>query len=258
MNRLEYTFKTKQNILNIYITAGYPRLNDTIEIANELAKSGVDILEIGMPFSDPLADGPTIQESSEIAIKNGITINTIFEQIKIIRENVKIPIVLMGYFNQLLKYGVENFLKEAQKVGVDGVIIPDLPLSIYQNEYKNLFNKYSITISFLITPQTSQERVLEIAKESNGFLYMVSSYSITGSKKSIENYQKEYFAKIAALNISTPKLIGFGISSKKDFDTACNYSNGAIIGSAFIKKLKDSKNIKKTVNEFVNSITTFN
>ncbi|TXB64304.1 tryptophan synthase subunit alpha [Vicingus serpentipes] len=253
-NRLENTFKEKQNILNVYITAGFPCLNDTVDIVKELVSSGVDMVEIGMPFSDPLADGPTIQYSSEIAIENGITLELIFKQVEEIRRSVQIPIILMGYYNQMLQYGVEQFVKKATQVGVDGLIIPDMPLNIYQQEYKKLFEKYDIKMSFLITPQTADERIIEIAKESSAFLYVVSSYAITGGKSEIQNYQTEYFKKIAALNITTPKLIGFGISNAETFEQACTYADGAIIGSAFIKALTDSENIKETIKQFITSI----
>lgn len=253
-NRLENTFKEKQNILNVYITAGFPCLNDTVDIVKELASNGVDMIEIGMPFSDPLADGPTIQYSSEVAIKNGITLELIFKQVEEIRKSIQIPIILMGYYNQMLQYGVEQFVKKATQVGVDGLIIPDMPLNIYQQEYKKLFEKYDIKMSFLITPQTADERIIEIAKESSAFLYVVSSYAITGGKSEIQNYQTEYFKKIAALNITTPKLIGFGISNAETFEQACTYADGAIIGSAFIKALTDSENIKETIKQFITSI----
>lgn len=252
--RLENTFNEKKNILNVYLTAGYPKLNDTVEIVQELANNGVDMVEIGMPFSDPLADGPTIQHSSEVAIKNGITLELIFNQVEEIRKTVQTPIILMGYYNQMLQYGVEAFLKKATEVGVDGLIIPDLPLDIYQNEYKTLFDQYDIKMSFLITPQTTDERVLEIAKESSAFLYVVSSYAITGGKSAIEDYQTDYFNKIASLNISTPKLIGFGISNAETFSKACEYAYGAIIGSAFIKAIGKNENLKESINQFISSI----
>lgn len=254
MNRLKQLFSTKENILNIYTTAGFPKLNDTIEVVQELANSGVDMVEIGMPFSDPLADGPTIQRSSEIAIDNGITIDLIFEQIKEIRKTVTIPIMLMGYLNQVLKYGVEDFLKKAAEVGVDGLILPDLPLEIYQNEYKKLFEKYALKMSFLITPQTSEERITLIAKESTAFLYVVSSFAITGSKSDIQQHQIDYFKKINKINLTTPKLIGFGISNSETFTTTCQYANGAIIGSAFIKALSESTNLKNTIQYFIKNL----
>lgn len=253
-NRLENTFKEKKDILNVYLTAGYPSLNDTVEVVQLLASNGVDMVEIGMPFSDPLADGPTIQHSSEIAIKNGITLALIFEQVAEIRKTVQIPIILMGYYNQILQYGVEQFVRKATEVGVDGLIIPDLPLDIYKQEYKALFEQHDLKMSFLITPQTTDERVFEIAKESTAFLYVVSSYAITGGKSAIEEYQTNYFKKIKDLDIKTPKLIGFGISNAETFSKACEYADGAIIGSAFIKAIRSGTDLKTSINQFITSI----
>jgi len=247
-------FKNKKNILNIYLTAGFPKLNDTVNIVNELAKNNVDIIEIGMPFSDPLADGPTIQKSSKIAIKNGITLDKIFQQIKEIRQTTNIPILLMGYYNQLLQYGTDDFFNKAKEVGVNGFIIPDLPLDIYIKEHKELVQQLGLDMIFLITPQTSKSRIIEIDNQTSGFIYVVSSYSITGSKNDISQQQINYFEKIKKMNLKNPKLIGFGIHNKQTFDTACRYTNGAIIGSAFIKELEKSKNIKETIAEFVKSI----
>jgi len=254
MKRLENTFKEQKNVLNIYLTAGYPSLNDTVTIVQELANNGVDMVEIGMPFSDPLADGPTIQNSSEIAIKNGITLALIFDQIEEIRKTVNIPIIMMGYYNQLLQYGVFDFFKKAKAVGVDGFIIPDLPLDIYQKEYKTVLSELALDMIFLITPQTTDERIQLIDTESSGFLYMVSSFAITGSKSDIQQNQIDYFKHINQLNLNNPKLIGFGISDKKTFDTACQHAEGAIIGSAFIKALEGSTHLKTTVNEFINGV----
>jgi len=252
MNRLENLFSSKENILNIYTTAGFPKLNDTVEIVQELAASGVDMVEIGMPFSDPLADGPTIQHSSQVAIENGITLDLIFDQIKEIRKTVDIPIMLMGYINQLIKYGVEDFLEKSATVGVDGFILPDLPLDIYQEEYKTLFEKHNLKMSFLITPQTTDDRIKLIAKESTAFLYVVSSFAITGSKSNLQQNQLDYFKKIKAMKLNTPKLIGFGISNSATLNTACNYANGAIIGSAFIKTLNNtSYKLKTTIHDFI-------
>lgn len=254
MNRIKNTFQQKENILNIYVTAGFPNLNNTIEVVQELAYNGVDMIEIGMPFSDPLADGPTIQNSSEIAIDNGITLDLIFNQIIEIRKTVSIPIILMGYYNQVLQYGPIAFFKKAKEVGVDGFILPDLPLNVYQNQYKEQLNALELSMIFLITPQTSKERIQELDFESTGFLYMVSSYAITGSKSNIQQNQLDYFKRINALKLNNPKLIGFGISNKETYTTACTYANGAIIGSAFIKAIKNSSNLKSSINKFISSI----
>lgn len=254
MSRIEKLFSKKENVLNIYVTAGFPNLSDTVQIVQELANSGVDIVEIGMPFSDPLADGPTIQSSSQIAIKNGITLGLIFTQIEEIRKTVSIPIVMMGYYNQVIQYGDVAFFEKAKAVGVDGFIIPDLPLEIYQENYKTLLQDLGLDMIFLITPQTTDERIRLICNESSGFLYVVSSFAITGSKSDIQQNQLDYFERINQLNLNNPKLIGFGISNKKTFDTTCKNAEGAIIGSAFIKALETSQNIKIAVNEFVKSI----
>jgi len=212
------------------------------------------MIEIGMPFSDPLADGPTIQNSSEKAIKNGITIELIFSQIAEIRKTVSIPIIMMGYYNQVLQYEPTSFFKKAKEVGVDGFIIPDLPLAIYQKNYKSIIDDLGLNMIFLITPQTTEERIRLLDSESSGFLYMVSSFAITGSKSDIQQNQLDYFKRIQSLNLTNPTLIGFGISNKKTFNTACENANGAIIGSAFIKALKDSNNLNETVSEFVKGI----
>ncbi|MDG1475911.1 MAG: tryptophan synthase subunit alpha [Vicingaceae bacterium] len=254
MSRIELTFKNKKNILNVYLTAGYPNFNDTVEIVKELAKNGVDMVEIGMPFSDPLADGPTIQNSSQTAIKNGINLELIFNQIEEIRNTVDIPILLMGYYNQVLQYGADLFFEKAKSVGVDGFIIPDLPLDIYQKEYLQKVESLGLDMIFLITPQTTNERIKLIDSKSSGFLYVVSSFAITGSKSDIQQSQIDYFKHINNIGLKNPKLIGFGISDKKTFDTACQHAEGAIIGSAFIKSLEGSKNIKQTVKEFITTV----
>jgi len=254
MNRIEKTFKNNKNILNVYLTAGFPNLNNTIEIVQELAKNGVDMVEIGMPFSDPLADGPTIQNSSQVAIKNGITLELIFNQVEEIRKTVNIPIVLMGYYNQVLQYGADAFFEKAKSVGVDGFIIPDLPLDIYEKEHQQKVAGLGLDIIFLITPQTTNDRIKLIDSKTSGFLYVVSSFAITGSKSDIQQSQIDYFKRINSLNLKNPKLIGFGISDKKTFDTACDHAEGAIIGSAFIKAIDESNNIKQSVKEFITTV----
>jgi tryptophan synthase alpha chain len=254
MKRIEQTFNTKKDILNIYVTAGFPRLNDTVEVVKELAKNGVDMVEIGMPFSDPLADGPTIQSSSQLAIKNGITLDLIFKQVEEIRKTVDIPIVLMGYYNQVLQYGAAAFFDKAKSVGVDGFIIPDLTIDTYEKEHQELIEILGLDMIFLITPQTTDDRIKWIDSKSSGFLYVVSSFAITGSKSDIQQSQIDYFNRINHLALKTPKLIGFGISDKKTFDTACQHAEGAIIGSAFIKALNGTENVKKTVHNFITEI----
>ena len=239
MNRINQIFKRKENLLSIYFTAGFPRIDDTVKIIKELDKSQVDIIEIGLPFSDPLADGPTIQKSSEKALSNGMTTNLLFDQLKDLRKISDIPVVIMGYFNPILQYGIEKFCSNCKDVGIDGLIIPDLPADIFKKNYKIIFEKYKLNMMFLITPQTSNERINLIDDLSKGFIYMVSSYSVTGAKDSFDKYQIEYFKRIKKLNLSNPLLIGFGISNKKTFQTACQNSNGAIIGSAYIKYIEN-------------------
>ena len=239
MNRINKVFNKKKNLLSIYFTAGFPDINDTLKIIKELDKSQVDMIEIGLPFSDPLADGPTIQKSSEKALSNGMTTNLLFDQLKDLRKISDIPVVIMGYFNPILQYGIEKFCSNCKDVGIDGLIIPDLPADIFKKNYKVIFEKYKLNMMFLITPQTSNERINLIDDLSKGFIYMVSSYSVTGAKDSFDKYQIEYFKRIKKLNLSNPLLIGFGISNKKTFQAACQNSNGAIIGSAYIKYIEN-------------------
>ena len=239
MNRINKVFNKKKNLLSIYFTAGFPDINDTLKIIKELDKSQVDMIEIGLPFSDPLADGPTIQKSSEKALSNGMTTNLLFDQLKDLRKISEIPVVIMGYFNPILQYGIEKFCSNCKDVGIDGLIIPDLPADIFKKNYKIIFEKYKLNMMFLITPQTSNERINLIDDLSKGFIYMVSSYSVTGAKDSFDKYQIEYFKRIKKLNLSNPLLIGFGISNKNTFQSACQNSNGAIIGSAYIKYIEN-------------------
>ena len=235
MNRIQTKLKEDKKILSIYFSAGFPNLNDTKSLIENLAKNNVDMIEIGLPFSDPLADGPTIQASSTQALKNGMTTEMLFEQIKDIRKTAEIPLIIMGYFNPILQFGIENFLKKCQETAIDGLIIPDLPLEIYLSEYKQLFESYEIAMIFLITPQTSEERIRLIDANSNAFIYMVSSSSVTGSRDSFDDNQLAYFERIATMNLKNPQIIGFGISNKTTFQQATKHQKGAIIGSSFIQ-----------------------
>ncbi len=251
-NRLTALFEKKdEKILSIYFTAGYPELNDTLKIISQLEKSGADLVEIGMPFSDPVADGPVIQQSSETALKNGMTIHLLFEQLKDIRRSVSIPLILMGYLNPVMQYGIDDFCKKCKEIGIDGTIIPDLPLEIYETEYKEIFEKNSLSNIFLMTPQTSDERIRKIDELSTGFIYMVSSSSTTGVKGAVNEEQVSYFERIRAMNLGSKRLIGFGISDKASFEKSANYANGAIIGSAFIKALEGKETIETKVREFM-------
>ena len=253
MNSIDRLFAEKRNsILSVYFTAGFPKLNDTVSVISDLQNSGVDMIEIGMPFSDPLADGPVIQESSRIALQNGMNMKLLFEQLSLLpAATKKLPLVLMGYLNPVMQFGIENFCREANKAGIAGVILPDLPIEVYLSEYKTFFDKYNLKNIFLITPQTSEERIKFIDENSDGFIYMVSAASTTGMKSGIDVDKEKYFARIKKMNLKNPLIIGFGISDKKSFDKACEYANGAIIGTAFINCLKENNS---SVKEFVQEI----
>ncbi|KIX22743.1 tryptophan synthase alpha chain [Flavobacterium sp. 316] len=240
MKRINAKLLEDKKLLSIYFTAGYPNLNDTVPIIKELEQSGVDMIEIGLPFSDPLADGPTIQESSTIAIENGMTTTILFNQLKDIRKTIQIPLIIMGYFNPMMQYGIEKFCQKCAEIGIDGLIIPDLPLDVYQNEYKFIFEKHDLKNIFLITPQTSNERITQIDTISNSFIYMVSTAAVTGSQSGFGIEQLDYFKRIANLNLKNPQIVGFGIKDNETFQQATKYQKGAIIGSAFIKFLKNN------------------
>ncbi|WPP52953.1 tryptophan synthase subunit alpha [Catalinimonas niigatensis] len=254
-NRIDQLFQEKQgNILSVYYTAGFPELEDTVRIAQYLQEAGADLIEIGMPFSDPLADGPTIQQSGTQALENGMTIKKLFEQIKDIRSTVNIPIILMGYLNPAMQYGLEKFCQQCQQVGIDALILPDLPMQEYLEEYKELFESYGLYNIFLISPQTSEARIRLIDENTHGFIYMVSSASITGAKSGISEEQVAYFKRVQAMQLKHPTLIGFGISNHETFSKACEYASGAIIGSAFIKVVEHSKDLKSDVKKYVKEV----
>lgn len=231
-------FNTDKKLVSIYFTAGFPQLHDTVGIIENLEKSGVDLIEIGLPFSDPLADGPTIQESSTKALRNGMTTELLFEQLSDIRQRVNIPLIIMGYFNPVMQYGVEAFCQKCEDIGIDALILPDLPLREYQLHYKEIFNRHGLDLIYLITPQTPEERIRAIDEMSNSFIYMVSSSSTTGAKTGFSEENQEYFKRIADMKLKNPTLVGFGISDKNSFDQATAHSQGAIIGSAFIKHIE--------------------
>lgn len=238
-NRINQKLQENKKLLSIYFTAGYPQLNDTVGIIQDLEEHGVDMIEIGLPFSDPLADGPTIQASSTVALENGMHTELLFDQLKDIRKTVAIPLIMMGYFNPVLQYGVDEFCKKCQEIGIDGIILPDLPLDVYQEEYEPIFKKYGLINVFLITPQTSDERIRAIDAASDGFIYMVSTASTTGAKDGFGEEQQAYFERIASMKLKNPQIVGFGISNKTTFEQATQYTKGAIIGSAFIKNLTE-------------------
>jgi tryptophan synthase alpha chain len=259
MNRIEQTLslhgpegKDPKKLLSIYFTAGYPELNDTAQIIRELQSSGVDMIEIGLPFSDPLADGPTIQASSTRALENGMHTEKLFDQLACIREDVSIPLLIMGYFNPMLQYGIEAFCQKCSQAGIDGLIIPDLPVDVFHEQYAPIFEKYGLYNVFLITPQTSDARIKYIDQISKGFIYMVSSASTTGAKNSFDTDQLDYFKRISELKLQTPRIVGFGISNNETFNQATSYANGAIIGSAFVKFLKE--NSVKEIPDFIQAV----
>lgn len=255
MNRIDRLLQNKKNdILSIYFTAGHPELNSTVPIIIALAEAGADMIEIGIPFSDPVADGPVIQKSDHIALTNGMSLKLLFEQLKDIRNHVDLPLILMGDINPVIQYGIERFAQECSKTGIDGVILPDLPLDIYLEEYKKPFMENNLHNIFLVSPQTSNERLKQLDAETGGFLYMVAASATTGMREGFADYQIEYFNRVKVLNLKSPRLIGFGISDHKSFEGACQYANGAIIGSAFVRALGNDGYKKENINNFIRSI----
>lgn len=257
MNRIDRLFNNKEGkVLSIYITAGFPDLNDTIPLIESLARHGADMIEIGIPFSDPLADGPVIQQSSQVALENGMSLELLFNQLQEIRQKVEIPLVLMGYLNPVLNMGMDSFLQKCQKTGIDGIIIPDLPPEEYALHYQDRFQSLGIVHPLLITPQTAEERIDRLSALSSGFLYLVADSATTGSKSSLDQHQLDYFKRIKKRNLPLPSLIGFGISNQHTFERACEYAQGAIIGSAFIRAIGQDKShsLDAKVEQFVKGI----
>jgi tryptophan synthase alpha chain len=254
MKRINKLFsEKKKNILNIYCTAGYPQLNSTVEVMRALQQNGADIIELGIPYSDPLADGPVIQQSNAVALENGMTINRLFDQLKNFREEIIIPVVFMGYLNPVLQYGFEKFCADASAIGIDGLILPDLPEYEFETEYSVIVKRHNLDFIFLVTPQTSIERVKKLDGLSSGFLYAVSSSTTTGGET--RGNLKEYLEKLQNLILQNPVLVGFGIKDKKTFGAACQYADGAIIGSAYISSLKYTTDVAGTTKEFLNAVT---
>ncbi|MEI8097280.1 MAG: tryptophan synthase subunit alpha [Sediminibacterium sp.] len=254
MSRLQALFANKkERVLNVYFTAGYPQLDSTTTIIQALQNNGADIIELGMPYSDPLADGPVIQESGNIALQNGMTIAVLFEQLKKIKGQINIPIILMGYMNPVMQYGFEKFCADASAVGVDGLILPDLPEYEFEMEYGAIIKKYGLDFVFLVTPETSTERIQQLDNLSTGFLYAVSSSATTGKDKDFNSVEK-YLKQLQSMQLKNPVLVGFGIKDRNTFESACKYANGAIIGTAFIKALEGSINIDATVKQFISAV----
>lgn len=249
MNRITNLFETKQNdILSVYFTAGYPKLDDTVTVLKELEKKGIDMVEVGIPFSDPMADGPVIQEAATQALHNGMTLHLLFDQLENIRPEVKIPVILMGYLNPIMQFGFEDFCRRCVETGVDGMIIPDLPFADYMSDYKEIADRYNLKMIMLITPETSEERIRLIDEHTSGFIYMVSSAATTGAQQSFDDQKQAYFRRINGMNLRNPRLVGFGISNKATFEAASSNSSGAIIGSKFIQLLKSEATIEKAID----------
>lgn len=254
MSRLTALFaRKKNNVLNVYCTAGYPEINSTLEVLKALQNNGADLIELGMPYSDPLADGPVIQASGSKALQNGMTISKLFEQLQDFRKEISVPVVLMGYLNPLLQYGFENFCAKAAEVGVDGLIIPDIPMFEFEKEYSAIIKNHGLDFIFLVTPETSEERIKKLDSLSTGFLYAVSSSSITGSEKDFSAVEM-YLQRLQNMNLKNPVLVGFGIKDKVTFEAVAKHSNGAIIGSAYIKALENSNNVEAATKEFLAGI----
>lgn len=240
-------------LLNVYCTAGYPQLDSTLKVMKALQDNGADLIELGMPYSDPLADGPVIQHSSSIALANGMTIKTLFEQLKDSRKEINVPVILMGYMNPVLQYGFEKFCADAASVGIDGLILPDLPEYEFETEYGAIIKKYGLDFIFLVTPETSEERIKKLDALSTGFLYAVSSSSTTGSDKNMTDVNA-YLQRLKSYGLKNPVLVGFGIKDKTTFDTACANANGAIIGTAYIKALENSADVAQTTKDFLDNV----
>ena len=253
-NRIDQTLALKQNVLNVFFTAGYPQVDSTVPILKSLQDAGADMIEIGMPFSDPLADGPTIQQSSKKALANGMSTQLLFKQLEGFRENIHLPVILMGNINPVLQYGMEAFCKEASRLGIDGLLLPDLPPELYEVNYKSLFENYGLHAVFLVTPNTNSERLHYLDSLSGGFLYVVSSSATTGKQNGFGEETLTYFRKLKAMKLRNPLLAGFGISKAEDLEQVCAELDGGIVGSAYIRALSKSGNLQRTSMDFVNEI----
>ena len=255
MNRIDQLFQhKKEHILSVYFTAGYPALNDTVTVIKALEKEGVELIEIGVPFSDPMADGPVIQASGAKALQNGMSVKTLFTQLAAIRSSVSIPLVLMGYLNPVMQFGFDRYCEEAVRCGIDGLIIPDLPFAEYMESYKPIADRYGLHMIMLITPETSEERIRLIDRHTSGFIYVVSSASVTGAKSAFSDVNIDYFRRVNAMQLKNPRLIGFGISNRETFDAACREASGAIIGSKFISLLESEDSIEVAAKKLIEAI----
>lgn len=255
MNRITNLFETKKDgILSVYFTAGYPELNDTVTILKELEAKGINMVEVGIPFSDPMADGPVIQEAATQALRNGMSLHRLFDQLKDIRKEVQIPVILMGYLNPIMQFGFKAFCKKCAEVGVDGMIIPDLPFADYMADYKAIADRYDLKMVMLITPETSEERVRLIDEHTSSFIYMVSSAATTGAQQSFDEQKQAYFHRIDSMGLRNPRLVGFGISNKATFEAATANSSGAIIGSKFIQLLKSEATAAGAIDKLLEGL----
>lgn len=255
MNRIDKLFAEKgHDIFSVYFTAGYPHFDDTVTVMTDLVAAGVDMIEVGIPFSDPMADGPVIQHSSTVSLKNGMTLKKLFGQLAGIRDKVDIPLIMMGYLNPIMQYGIEAFCESCVKVGIDGMIIPDLPFADYLRDFKPLLDKYGLYCIMLITPETSEERIRLIDEHTAGFIYMVSTASTTGAKDSFDSDTLGYFERINAMNLRNPRMIGFGISNKATLDAAARHAAGVIIGSAFVRLLGSEPIVRQAVQALVQKV----
>ena len=256
MNRINKLFndRAKKDLLSVYFCAGYPTLNSTVEIITELERQGIDMIEVGIPFSDPMADGPVIQNAATQALRNGMTLRLLFQQLQDIRHHIHLPLVLMGYLNPIMQYGFENFCRSCVECGIDGVIIPDLPYRDYMQHYRIISERYNIKVIMLITPETSEERIRLVDEHTDGFIYMVSSAATTGTQKDFNKEKLDYFQRIQSMNLQNPRMIGFGISNKQTFQSACKYAAGAIIGSKFVTLLGEEGNPEKAVNKLLEAL----
>ena len=259
MNRITSLFQNRSELdttglLNVYFTAGFPDLNDTMKVLTSLQEGGADLVEIGMPYSDPVADGETIQKSNDQALENGMSVKILFDQLKEMRKTITVPVLLMGYVNPVLQFGMENFCRKCAETGVDGLILPDMPMDVFLNEYKSIFDSYGILNIFLVTPQTSEKRIRQIDSISEGFIYTVSSASVTGSVVGVSDNMESYFDRLNAMNLKNPRLIGFGIKDHATFKKASAYAEGAIIGSAFIRVLQESTDLENDIKNFVREV----
>jgi tryptophan synthase alpha chain len=263
MNRIVSLFKNfkaqgeRTGLLNVYFTAGFPALNDTMRVLRALQDGGADLVEIGMPYSDPVADGETIQKSNDQALENGMSVKILFEQLRDMRETISVPVLLMGYINPVLQFGIENFCHKCAETGVDGLILPDMPMDVYLNEYKSIFDTYGLLNIFLVTPQTSEARIRQIDDVSEGFIYTVSSASVTGSKSGVSTDMESYFERLDSMKLKNERLIGFGIKDHATFKMASSHAAGAIIGSAFIRVLQESTDLEQDIKSFVREVKNY-